>query len=95
MGQATSSMRQAENSKLLDFKTLKIPTIMCEGCQEKLTNALERVQGVAKVEVNLLRKEAKVFYPSDKPVSIEDLITAVENTGTHEVEKDKKSALKF
>jgi copper chaperone CopZ len=52
--------------------TFNIPDLHCEGCAERSTNILERLDGVHNAEVTFDDKSAKVEYNPDK-TSFEDM----------------------
>jgi len=49
--------------KKLEFN---IPDLHCEGCAERSTNILKRLEGVHKAEVTFEDKTAKVEFDPDK-----------------------------
>ena len=58
--------------------TLKVEGMMCEGCVSKVQSALESLNGVDSVEVNLKKGTATVIHQG---LSDESLITAVVDVG--------------
>lgn len=60
--------------------TLPIRGMTCAACARKVENALKKVKGTGKVNVNLASHEATVELDPDK-VSLEELIDAVDKTG--------------
>lgn len=66
--------------------TFRIPDIHCEGCTTRLTNVLERVEGVQSAHVSLEGKRAEVEYDANATRE-EDLRGAVERAG-YTVEAD-------
>lgn len=60
--------------------TFRIPDIHCKGCTTRLTNVLERVEGVRSARVSLEDKCAEVEYDADAARE-EDLHRAVERAG--------------
>lgn len=58
--------------------TLKIEGMMCEGCVKTVKTALESIQGVTSVEINLKKGTAVVIHDG---VSDTDLISAVVDNG--------------
>ena len=52
--------------------TFNIPDLHCEGCAERSTNILERLDGVHNAEVTFDDNSAKVEYNPDK-TSFEDM----------------------
>ena len=65
-------------------KTLKIEGMMCQHCVAHVTKALQGVNGVTEVEVNLKKKTATVAY--EETVTDEALVEAVTQAG-YEVKK--------
>ena len=65
-------------------KTLKIEGMMCMHCVAHVTKALESVEGVASVEVNLKKKTAVVELSAE--VLDEALIAVITEAG-YEVKK--------
>ncbi|WP_323611531.1 heavy metal translocating P-type ATPase [Erysipelothrix enhydrae] len=63
----------------MDKKTYNITGMMCASCQSQVEKALQGVEGVDHVEVNLLTNQAVVSSQSDIPEA--DLIQAVEDQG--------------
>lgn len=63
----------------MDKKTYNIIGMMCASCQSQVEKALQGVEGVDHVEVNLLTNQAVVSFQSDIPEA--DLIQAVEDQG--------------
>ena len=45
---------------------IKLPTIQCTSCGSTVTKALEKVDGVKSVEVDLEKKQAKVSFLASK-----------------------------
>lgn len=58
--------------------TLKVEGMMCEGCVSKVQSALESLNGVDSVEVNLKKGTATVIHQG---LSDESLIAAVVDVG--------------
>ncbi len=65
-------------------KTLKIEGMMCQHCVAHVTKALQGVNGVASVEVNLKKKVAMVEFTGN--ISDETLISVIAEAG-YEVQK--------
>ena len=65
-------------------KTLKIEGMMCQHCVAHVSKALQAVEGVAEVEVNLKKKTAVVTLISDVP---NDILTASIKEAGYEVKK--------
>lgn len=60
--------------------TIAVGGMTCTGCVNSVTMALRAVPGVAKVEVSLEEKRAKILF-DESAASIEKLRQAVENAG--------------
>lgn len=58
---------------------LKVPQMNCSHCVSKITNFLQEVQGVKKIECLLASKEVKVAFES--PANKEQIIEAIEDCG--------------
>ncbi|MDE8221053.1 heavy metal translocating P-type ATPase [Erysipelothrix rhusiopathiae] len=63
----------------MDKKTYNIIGMMCASCQSQVEKALQGVEGVAHVEVNLLTNQAVITSQNTIPEA--DLIQAVEDQG--------------
>lgn len=59
--------------------TIKLNSIQCDMCAEKVTDAINSVKGVEKVSVDLEKKNATVTYDTDvtSKKAIEKAITSV------------------
>jgi copper chaperone CopZ len=58
----------------------RVPDMHCEGCTERVTNVLERLDGVRSAEVSLADKTAMVEI-EDGSVNFDALKAAVEKAG--------------
>lgn len=76
--------KQIDNKENDMKKTLKIEGMMCQHCVAHVTKALQEIDGVVSVEVNLKKKTAVVECVEN--VENETLIAAVTNAG-YEVKK--------
>jgi len=56
--------------------TFNIPDLHCEGCAERSTNILERLDGVQKADVTFDNKTAEVEFDPDQ-VSFDDIKQAL------------------
>jgi copper chaperone len=61
-------------------KTLRVDGMTCNHCKSAVTNALQELEGVQKVDVSLEKGEASVVYEEGK-VTEADLKNAVEEQG--------------
>ncbi|NJK64476.1 MAG: cation-translocating P-type ATPase [Synechococcaceae cyanobacterium SM2_3_1] len=59
---------------------LKITGMSCAGCARSVGQVLQQTPGVETADVNFAAEQARVFFYADQ-VSLEDMITAVENAG--------------
>lgn len=60
--------------------TLKVSGMHCSGCVDKVKQALEQIDGVHEVTVDLEANEATLMYEDDK-AAIEDFEKAVKSAG--------------
>lgn len=60
--------------------TLSVPGMTCATCPITLKKALNKVEGVKHIEVNLEKKEALVTY-DDAKTTVEALLEATTNAG--------------
>lgn len=60
--------------------TFRIPDMHCEGCAQRLTNVLERIEGVRAAHVRFENKTAEVDYDADR-ADQEAMKQAVEKAG--------------
>lgn len=59
---------------------LHVPDMKCEGCTQRVTNVLERLEGVRSADVSLEEKTAEIEI-ADESVSVAALTAAVEKAG--------------
>lgn len=59
---------------------LRVPSIACEGCARSIKQALGRVPGVQKVEVDVAGKDVDVDYDAGQ-VTEEDIKERIEAAG--------------
>jgi Cu+-exporting ATPase len=72
----------------LESTTLKIGGMTCASCTQTVEKALKGVPGVASASVNLATEAGTVSYDS-RIVTIDDLKTAVANTGYEVIDEEK------
>ena len=60
--------------------TLSVPGMTCAACPITLKKALNKVEGVETIEVNLEKKEALVTF-DDAKTTVEALLEATKNAG--------------
>ncbi len=57
-------------------KTLKVEGMVCEGCENRIKNALSRIEGVQEVSANHQTKEVTITF--DRPIEdLEQIITSI------------------
>ncbi|MBS3916671.1 MAG: heavy-metal-associated domain-containing protein [Sulfuritalea sp.] len=64
----------------METTTLKVEGMSCGGCVKSVTNVLTALPGVAKAEVSLEDKQARVEYEAGR-VSIEDMKRVIVDAG--------------
>ena len=62
-----------------DMPTIKITGMSCQHCVASVTKALNEIDGVKNVNVNLEKGEAT--YEEEKPVPVETVKEAITRTG--------------
>ncbi len=60
------SFAAAQNKAKAETVVIKIPTAKCETCEETITNALKKVEGVVDAKANADEKIATVQFTSSK-----------------------------
>ena len=60
--------------------TLSVPGMTCASCPITVKKALNKVEGVENIEVNLEKKEAVVTF-DDAKTTVETLLEATKNAG--------------
>lgn len=60
--------------------TLSVPGMTCAACPITIKKALNKVEGVEKIEVNLEKKEALITF-DDAKTTVEALLEATKNAG--------------
>lgn len=64
----------------METTTLKVEGMSCGGCVKSVTNVLTALPGVAKAEVSLDDKQARVEYEAGR-VSIDDMKRVIVDAG--------------
>lgn len=64
----------------METTTLKVEGMSCGGCVKSVTNVLAALPGVAKAEVSLEDKQARVEYEAGR-VTIDDMKRAIADAG--------------
>jgi copper ion binding protein len=84
VGVVTSQAKQSSDTKKASSQvlktTIKVPTIICGTCVRTVTSAVEKLDGVRTVKVDLKKKTATVTYASTK-VSVDQLEKAIADAG--------------
>ncbi len=57
---------QAISSKSLNQVNFKVTNMVCEGCAEKITNAVNELPGVKQVKPKVIQKQVAISYEPDK-----------------------------
>lgn len=60
--------------------TLSVTGMTCAACPITLKKALNKVEGVEKIEINLEKKEALIIF-DDAKTTVESLLEATKNAG--------------
>lgn len=63
----------------MERKTLSVTGMSCSGCEENVTNALEKLEGVRRVEADHEGETVEVVASDD--VSDEEIETTIERAG--------------
>ena len=72
--------RKTETIMTKQDLTFRIPDIQCVGCTRRITNVLERLDGVRSANVTLDDKSAQVDY-DEEATDFEEMKQAVEKAG--------------
>lgn len=59
--------------------TISVDGMSCEHCANKVKNALESLNGISKVRVNLNKKEVVIYYKDN--IDFEKIETTINNLG--------------
>jgi mercuric ion binding protein len=60
--------------------TIKVPTVQCEECKDRIENYVRHEDGVQKIVVDYKRKTAKVTFLTDR-INVETIKTDIANAG--------------
>ena len=66
--------------KIITQETIKIEGMSCGHCEMRVKKAIEAIEGVRKVEVNLRNKNAVVEY-DERKANLEKIKAAVKDAG--------------
>ncbi|MDP4131615.1 MAG: heavy-metal-associated domain-containing protein [Bacteroidota bacterium] len=64
----------------IETATIKVPTVQCDECKDRIEKYISREDGVQKIVVDYKRKTAKVTYLWDR-TNIENIKAAIANIG--------------
>jgi mercuric ion binding protein len=66
--------------QVIKTATIKLPTVQCQECKERIENFVSKEDGIQKFVVDYKRKTAKVTYITDR-INIETIRTDIANAG--------------
>ena len=66
--------------QVIKTATIKLPTVQCQECKERIENFVSHEDGIQKFVVDFKRKTAKVTYITDR-INIETIKTDIANAG--------------
>jgi copper chaperone CopZ len=64
----------------IETATIKVPTVQCDECKDRIEKYVSREDGVKKISVDYKKKIAKVTYLWDR-TNIENIKAAIANAG--------------
>ncbi len=68
------------SAQVIKTATIKVPTVQCQECKERIENYLQKEDGIQKIVVDYKRKTAKVTYITDR-INIETIKSDIANAG--------------
>ena len=74
-----------ESLQSLNQINFKVTNMVCEGCAEKITNAISVIPGVKQVKSKVLQKQVVISYETDK-VSQDQIKEAIVSSGFNAIE---------
>ena len=77
---ATMAQTQVVRKGATETATIKVPTVQCEQCKDRIEKYLTAEEGVQKATVDYKRKTAKVVWLWDR-TNVENVKTAIANVG--------------
>ncbi len=82
----------SEMDSITETATINLPTIKCGSCVETVTNAINELKGIEKVNVDKKTKMAVVKYNATK-LKIADIESAIAKAGydANDAKRDKKA----
>ncbi|HEY4874798.1 MAG TPA: heavy-metal-associated domain-containing protein [Puia sp.] len=75
-----SCISVVSSGQVIKTATIKLPTVQCQECKERIENSVSKEDGIQKFVVDYKRKTAKVTYITDR-INIETIRTDIANTG--------------
>ena len=73
-------MTSFASAQVIKTATIKVPTVQCQECKERIENYLQKEDGIQKIVVDYKRKTAKVTYITDR-INIETIKSDIANAG--------------
>jgi mercuric ion binding protein len=67
-------------AQVIKSATIKVPTVQCQECKERIENYLAHEDGIQKIVVDYKRKTAKVTFITDR-INIETIKSDIANAG--------------
>ncbi|HEY4154473.1 MAG TPA: cation transporter [Puia sp.] len=77
---ALLSRAQVVRKGAIETATIKVPTVQCDECKDRIEKYVSREEGVQKITVDYKRKTAKVTYLWDR-TNVENVKAAIANAG--------------
>ncbi|HVY73783.1 MAG TPA: cation transporter [Puia sp.] len=75
-----TSSAQVVRKGAIETATIKVPTVQCDECKDRIEKYVSREQGVQKITVDYKKKIAKVTYLWDR-TNVENIKAAIANAG--------------
>jgi copper chaperone CopZ len=74
------SNAQVVRKGAIETATIKVPTVQCQECKDRIEKYVSREEGVQKINVDYKRKIARVTYLWDR-TNVENIKAAIANAG--------------
>lgn len=74
------SRSQVVRKGAIETATIKVPTVQCQECKDRIEKYVSREEGIQKINVDYKRKIAKVTYLWDR-TNVENVKAAIANAG--------------
>lgn len=74
------SKAQVVRKGAIETATIKVPTVQCQECKDRIEKYVSREEGIQKINVDYKRKIAKVTYLWDR-TNVENVKAAIANAG--------------